>query len=45
MKGALFDEPTIKFEGSTDGSQLDIDLEMYGGMNEICAYTSTVIYC
>ena len=34
MKGTNFDPPTIKFEGSTDDSQLDIHLWEYEGMKE-----------
>ena len=40
MKGREFDPPTIKVEGSTDDSQLDIHLWTYEGMKEhvqICA--------
>ena len=42
MRGTRFDPPTIKFEGSTDDSMMDIHLEIdYKGVNEfiiMCAH-------
>ena len=35
MRGTRFDPPTIKFEGSTDDSMMDIHPQIgYEGMNE-----------
>ena len=50
MKGNVFDPPAIKFEGSTDDSQLDINLKIDYGMNEFiqniiipCAHKHTLL--
>ena len=46
MRGTRFDPPTIKFEGSTDDSMMDIHLEIdYEGMNEFvqtCTHKHTL---
>ena len=42
MRGTRFDPPTIKFEGSTDDSMMDIHLGIdYEGMNEFIQTTIT----
>ena len=42
MRGTRFDPPTIKFEGSTDDSMMDIHAQIdYDGMNEFIQITIT----